>query len=384
MKIAIVYDMIYPFNVGGAEIRNYEIATRLSKNHEVHLFGVKLWDGPDVIEKDGLIIHGVCQYPKLDNFKGARTILSPIKFALKLYRPLKKEKFDIIDTSTFVYFHCFTCKLISILNKTPLVFTWHQYWDSYWYSYLGLIKGFIGRQIEKTVKRISANHIAVSQTTRNDLIRAGIKKDKIFLNYNGVDFKKVSSVSAENKIYDLIFVGRLIHQKNVSLLIEAVAILKKDMPQIKVCIVGDGPIRNTLTDLTKKLNLQNNIVFLGFLKDLTDVYQKMKSAKVFVLSSLLEGFGIVVVEANACGLPVVVIKHRWNASQELIDHGQNGLISEGNPEDLADNIKKILLDDDLLKKMTVHSLAKSKNFNWDDIAEDLERYYLNIIKCKPN
>lgn len=54
MKIAIVYDMIYPFNIGGAEIRNYEIAKRLARHHEVHLFGVKLWDGPDVIRRDGL------------------------------------------------------------------------------------------------------------------------------------------------------------------------------------------------------------------------------------------------------------------------------------------------------------------------------------------
>jgi len=62
MKIALVYDMIYPYNIGGAELRNYEIAKRLSQNHEVHLFGVKMWDGPNIIIREGIVIHGVCRY----------------------------------------------------------------------------------------------------------------------------------------------------------------------------------------------------------------------------------------------------------------------------------------------------------------------------------
>jgi len=72
MKIAIIYDMIYPFNVGGAEIRNWEIAIRLAKNNEVHLFGFQLWDGPSVIKRDGVTIHGVCKYSKFK--RGYRTI----------------------------------------------------------------------------------------------------------------------------------------------------------------------------------------------------------------------------------------------------------------------------------------------------------------------
>lgn len=379
MKIAIVYDMIFPFNIGGAEIRNYEIAKRLAKNHEVHLFGVKLWDGPDTLKKDGLIIHGICRYKNLYSFSGTRTVWEPIKFALHLYRPLKKQKFDIIDTSTFVYFHCFTSKLVSVITKTPLVFTWHQYWGDYWYQYLGFLKGTIGKVIEKLVKRLTKNHLAVSRSTKADLISAGVKKDNIIISYNGVDLAKINSIESQKIVYDIIFVGRLIHQKNVSLLIESISLLKKEFSQIKVCIVGDGPDKNKLKKQVERLQLTDNIVFKGFLENSKDVYTSMKSAKLFVLPSLLEGFGMVVMEAFACGLPVVVVKNKWNASQELISSGQDGLISQNNPISLASDIGKILLDEALCKKMGLSASLKAKSFDWSKIVRELEEYYLKVL-----
>jgi glycosyltransferase involved in cell wall biosynthesis len=378
MKIAIVYDMIYPFNIGGVEVRNYELAQRLSKNHEIHLFGVKLWEGPDIIKKDGLTLHGVCRYKNLYNFKGTRTIWEPIKFATKLYKPLKKEKFDIIDTSTFVYFHCFTCKAISILNQTPLIFTWHQYWGDYWYNYLGKLKGFIGKTIEKTSSKLTKNHLAISKTTKNDLIKNKLKKENIFLNYDGVNLNEINKSKPTKEKFDLIFVGRLNHQKNVSLLIKTTSLLKKQFPKIKVCIIGDGPERKELKSLTEKLNLTKNIFFKGFIENKEEVYGHMKSSKIFVLSSVLEGFGIVVVEANACGLPVIVIDNKWNASKELIQENKNGLISKNNPQDLKKQITLLLENKNLRDKMNIESKQMAKQFDWDNIAKELEQYYIKI------
>jgi len=386
MKIAIVFDMIYPFNIGGSELRNYEIAKRLTKKgHEVHLFGVKLWKGKNTIKKDGLILHGVCRYKELYNFKGQRTIFEPIKFAIRLYNPLKKEKFDIIDASAFVYFHCFTCKAVSLLKKTPLIFTWQQYWDNYWYKYLGFFKGFIGKNIEKIARHLTKNHITVSKTTKKDLIKGGAKEKNIFLNYCGVDIKEINSIKKQKKIYDIIFVGRLAHQKNVKLLIEAIYLLKKKLPKIKACIIGNGPDREKLEILTKKLRLNENIIFIDFLKDKKEVYKKMKQSEIFVLPSLLEGLGIVVIEAMACGLPVIVINEKWNASKELIVQRKNGFVVENNPKKMADLIKKLLKNTKLRKKIAECAVKKSKDFDWDKITDELEKYYLNIIeKSKKN
>ena len=250
MKIAIIYDMIYPFNIGGLEIRNYEIAKRLiKKGHEVHLYGVKLWEGGDIIKKDGLILHGVCRYKNLYNINGKRTIFEPIKFAVKIFPELMKEKFDIIDNSSLPYLHCFTVALYAKIKKTPLLMTWQLYGGNYWYSYLGY-KGFIGKITEKIVVKLTDNHLPASETTKKDLVNAGAKK--VFVSYNGVDFKKINSAKRKNSNYDIIFVGRLCHQKNVCLLIESVALLKKDFPKLKIAIIGGGPDRKKLEKLSEK------------------------------------------------------------------------------------------------------------------------------------
>ncbi|MBU3907035.1 MAG: glycosyltransferase family 4 protein [Nanoarchaeota archaeon] len=384
MKIAIVYDMIYPFNIGGAELRNYEIAKRLAKKHEVHLFGVKLWKGPDIIKKEGITLHGVCRYKKLYSFSGKRTIFEPINFAIKLFKPLNSEKFGIIDTSSFVYFHCFTCKLVSILKKTPLVFTWHQYWGGYWHSYLGKLKGFFGKIIEKSVKNLTKNHIAISQTTKKQLINEGVKEKNIFVNYDGIDMDKINSINpikTRREMYDIIFVGRLTHQKNVPLLIQSVGLLKKEFPSIKVNIIGDGPERKKLESLTKGLNLEKNVAFTGFLKKQEDVYKEMKSSKIFVLPSLLEGFGIVVVEAMACGLPTIVVNNEMSASKELIsDRYKNQLIVKNNPRSLAIAIKELLKNENLRKQINKEDKKNLQKFDWNCITKELEEYYLNIIK----
>lgn len=380
MKIAIVYDMIYPFNIGGAEIRNYELARRLAKSHEVHLFGVKLWDGPDVIKRDGMTIHGVCRYGELYSFSGKRKVLEPIKFAVRLYRHLSSELFDVIDASSFPYFHCFICKLISIRSRTPLVLTWHQYWADYWYSYLGPVKGFIGKRIERLVLRLTKNNLAVSQTTKKDLVAAGLKPDNVFVNYNGVDLQKIAAATPSGEKYDVVFVGRLVHQKNVELLIRAVALIKEKTPGVRACIIGGGPDREKLAKLSKELHVEKNVAFTGFLKDPSEVYSIMKSSLVFVLPSLLEGFGIVVVEANACGLPVIVVRTKWNASVELV--GDNGMAVENTPEDMASAIRTLLSDEAQRKKMSEKALEKARDFDWDNITRSLENYYKGVVKWK--
>jgi len=382
MKIAIIYDMSYPFNVGGVEVRNYQMAKYLSLNHDVHFFSVKMWDGPDIIKKDNITYHGVCRYSKMYNFDGARTTWEPIKFAFKLFRPLYKEKFDVIDTSSFVYFHCFTCKAISVLKKTPLVFTWHQYWGDYWDEYVGGFRAFVGKIMEKMVKNLTQNHIAVSFTTKNDLVAAGVPQNNIAVIYNGVDLENVAKSPLADQKFDILFVGRLTHQKNVKLLIESVNLIKNNYPTFKVGIIGDGPNREELVKKTKKLNLEKNIDFLGFLEDLSEVYSLMKNARIFVLPSLLEGFGIVVVEANACGLPAIVIKNKWNAANELVTDQENGFVVENTAEALAFKIIELLENEELRSAMSARAREFASDFAWQKLAKKLEQYYLRKIPLK--
>ena len=149
LKIAIVYDMIYPYSIGGAEYRNFSLAKELIlKGCEVHLFGIKMWSGTKTKKiTDNFFMHGVSTSKKKYNFKGQRKIFDPIKYSFFLFFELNKYDFDIIDCSAFPYFPAFSCKLYSLIKKKPLIITWHEVWQDYWPEYHKNI-AFIGTTIE--------------------------------------------------------------------------------------------------------------------------------------------------------------------------------------------------------------------------------------------
>jgi len=259
MRIALIYDMIYPYTIGGAEVRNYSLAKRLiEQGHEVHLYGVKLWKGPAIIKKDGIFIHGICHYTQKYNFKGNRSIFEPIKFSFYVFKSLIKEKFDIIDCSAFPYFPAFSCKLYSILRNTPLVITWHEVWMDYWYEYLGWI-GVFGIVIEKIVSKLTKNIVSVSNKTKNNLVKLGVNKKHISVVYNWVDIKEIEAIKKSKEEFDIIYAGRLMKHKNIDILIKSVYLAKKEFPEIKVFLV----IKNYENDIEKMhFNIDNIDNFL--------------------------------------------------------------------------------------------------------------------------
>jgi len=374
MRIALIYDMIYPYTIGGAEVRNYSLAKRLiEQGHEVHLYGVKLWKGPAIIKKDGIFIHGICHYTQKYNFKGNRSIFEPIKFSFYVFKSLIKEKFDIIDCSAFPYFPAFSCKLYSILRNTPLVITWHEVWMDYWYEYLGWI-GVFGIVIEKIVSKLTKNIVSVSNKTKNNLVKLGVNKKHISVVYNWVDIKEIEAIKKSKEEFDIIYAGRLMKHKNIDILIKSVYLAKKEFPEIKAVIIGDGPEKAKLKALTKNLRLEKNIEFMDFmLKE--KVYGFMKSSNLFILPSVLEGFGIIVIEANACGLPVITVKHKRNASADLIKDYNNGFVCNLSEQNIAEKISILLKNNKLRESMSKKSIQNAENYDIINIVAKLKNIY---------
>ncbi len=144
MKILFVSDVIYPYVKGGAEKRIFEVSRRLaSAGHEVHVYGMKWWDGPSVMVEDNVTYHGVCR-PRALYVNGRRSVTEAIWFAVCLLGPLLRERFDVIDCNEHPYFSLFTCKVVRILKGGRLYATWHEVWGSYWYEYMGA-SGFAGQ-----------------------------------------------------------------------------------------------------------------------------------------------------------------------------------------------------------------------------------------------
>lgn len=377
MKIAFIYDAAYPWIKGGAEKRVYELAKRLAEHgNEVHWYSIGWWwseNNKKDILLDGIHLHGVSKPINLysDN---RRSINEALLFAFKLFTPIMKEKFDIVDCQGFPFFSCFTVKIHSILGKSKLIITLHEVWGNYWYEYLSKL-GIFGKIIEKIMVQLTDNLITVSYKTQKDL-RKIKKNDRSIVIPNGIDFNHIQTINPLKQVSDIIFAGRLIKEKNVDLLIKSIPIIKQKIPNIQCIIVGDGPERSKLENLSKNLKIQENIIFMGFTEDYDNLIGYMKSSKVFVLPSIREGFGMVVIEANACGLPVVVVNHKMNAAVDLVQDGINGFKAQNLPEDIA---AKIIQSIDNKKKIEQKCINSSQEYDWNKIIDKLEKTYNNVL-----
>jgi len=374
MKIAIIYDVIYPFVKGGVEKRVWELATRLThRGHDVHLFGMKFWDGDDILIRDGVFLHGVCPAQKL-YVSGRRTLWQALYFSIRLISPLLKERFDIIDCQQFPYLSCFSAKLFSKLKNTPLVITWHEVWGDYWYDYLGW-KGFAGKTTERLVARLTSENIAVSKTTAKNLKNLGFCYE-IKIIPNGIDLMRIRSITPSSELWDIIFVGRLIREKHADLIIHAVNLLQLENPDIRALIIGEGPEYNILKNLINDKKIDSSIHISGFYQDHDDLIAQLKSSKIFVLPSTREGFGITALEALACGLPVVTVDHPANAIRDLITE-KNGFLCSFSVQDLTEKIGLALLNHLTMRDACSMS---AESLDWNRITADIESYYQSVIK----
>src|SRR3989344_7709883 len=128
MRIALVYDAIYPYVKGGAEKRLYDLGRELVKRgHEVHLYGMKFWKGSDTIIIDGLTLHGLCPAIPLYTKSGRRSIWEAFYFGWHCIK-LIGEDFEVLDCQSFPYFSLISCKLVCLIKRKPLIATWIEGW----------------------------------------------------------------------------------------------------------------------------------------------------------------------------------------------------------------------------------------------------------------
>ncbi len=124
------------------------------------------------------------------------------------------------------YLHCMPVSVVAGIKKIPLVITWHEVWGDYWSEYLGA-PGYFGKKMEKLTALLSGTMVAVSEMTGNDLHALNNQAD-ITIIPNGIDLSRIAAISPSDTISDLLFSGRLLKEKNIDLLIRALAIIRRD------------------------------------------------------------------------------------------------------------------------------------------------------------
>lgn len=380
MKIALVTDVIYPFTLGGSEIRNYEIAKRLVKwGHEVHIYGAKWWEGPEVANHEGIVLHGVHTFSKgLYGKNKKRSEFDMLFLSVKIARKLLHENYDIIDNLSFNFLNCYMIKIVSIIKKTPLVFTWQQYFDSYMVDYLGKLKGKVIKQLERFSTKLADYNVACSMKVKEELEKRGVKSGKIKVIYNGCSLSDIKRIKPLRKGYDLIFIGRMNYQKNPQLFLKTLVHLKRHSPGIKAVMIGTGPEEGNLKTYVRENNLTENITFKGSVKKRKEIYRHIKSSKIVVLTSRFEGFPLVIVEAHACGTPVVSTDYSGGNIKEIIKN--NELIAGQSAEELAEKIKFLFENNEKMEDVVKKIRLDAKKFDWNDIADETEAFYSRIMK----
>jgi glycosyltransferase involved in cell wall biosynthesis len=226
--------------------------------------------------------------------------------------------------------------------------------------------------------------VATSAGVAEDLVsRFGVGRDRIRVVHNPVDLDAIEAASAEplDRTHDwlwshpvIVAAGRLADAKNYPLLVDAFALLRARMPA-KLFILGEGDREAALHEQVARLGLTGAVVFCGFQRN---PWKYIARADVFALSSRYEGFGNVLVEAMACGVPVVATSSP--GTREIVTHGLDGLLVDVHePAALAAALERLLSEDALRRRMSGDARRRAQAFALPTIASAYGRVFAEVI-----
>lgn len=340
--IAMVSDAIYPYHRGGKEIRYHELARRLAERAEVHIYTMQWWKGPRQRTEGAVTFHAISQLHRLYT-KDRRSVSQAIFFAIACFR-LLGAKFDVLEADHIPYFQVLVLRVVATLKRKPLVVTWHEVWGkSYWRRYLGRV-GFAAWVIESLAMRLPDHIIAASPQTAERLRAVGAYRGPITEAPNGIDMDVIRHVYPDGTATDLVVVGRLMAHKRIDMLLDVVSLLHAEGIPVTCRVIGDGPERLNLHQHARALGIDHAIDFRHDIGEQKDVYALMKAAKVFVFPSAREGFGIAVLEALACGLPVVTTSAPDNLAQHLAVRSSCSIVCDPSAPAIAAAVKRVLAE----------------------------------------
>lgn len=360
-NIALFTHDFYPF-IGGMGRYVYEIYTRLKENTSFNFFVFS----PSV---NNLPNH----FPIFSETQ--KTKFKNIDFSVKLNFNLKKiiEKYNI-NAAHFLG----GPGGILLFKKLeiPTVYTaCHTYYQQYRLIASQKWK-WIFSKMEPACYKFSDKIICISKGTRDVLTKQyKINSDKIHIIPPGVDTGKFYPRENVDKLKNsILFVGRLDERKGIDFLIDAVPSIVREKPDTKIFVGGKGKLYNKLQRFVQKNNLAKNVEFLGFIPE-EDLARWYNQVELVVVPSVFEGFGVTVIEAMACGTPVVATE--VDGIRDSIENNENGiLVKYGDKDDLAGQIIKLLENWELRLEFSRKGLETVKQkFDWDHIVKHISCLY---------
>ncbi len=362
-----IFFLVPSFRGGGAE----RIVLNLVNNLDKTKFEVGLITISGEGEYKNLLSKEV-EHFNLGKKKARQAIFSLIKL-------LKKEKPDVvmgavIQSTIILYLTSFFIpKGIKIMNRLENFYSKTVKGQKF------VQKMLFQRALEKS------NHIITISNEMEESLRKNIKisKGQIKTIYNPIDLEHIKKAAQEEVSNDLpesgpivVSCGRLTEQKGFEYLIKAFQKVKNNYSDAQLLILGQGELKDSLQELARSLDIKDSVHFLGFKEN---PFKYIARADIFVLSSLWEGFGNVLVEAMACGTPIVSTDCP-SGPKEILENGENGkLVKTEDVGSLADGIVDLLKDKDLQEKYKESGRRRAQDFSVDKIIKEYEDFLCKQI-----
>jgi glycosyltransferase involved in cell wall biosynthesis len=373
---------MFPPGVGGAETYAYELADGLGRRgHEVDVYTQWL-DHP---EEQVDINENVSVY-RLTKAKKKLVSFETLYFSLIIRHRVDFSQYDIVHGTLTPA----SMILATVLNniEPPVVLTGHgtsigetksvaletpaDYLLKFFFYPMNVVMDFISG-------RYASRIIAISDHAKRELVDLyHFDQQKVHMIPHGVDTEKFQPQSEKHSAVNsdkitLLYVGRLGPRKGIDLLLESLSEI--DAENIELLIAGTGRHKNKLEQKAEFMTIPHSINFLGYVpeEELPELYS---SADIFVLPSTYEGFGLVILEAMACGTPVIGTD--VGGIPTAIDHESTGILVDRSVSSLTEGISKLVFDNEYRDKLGKNAETKAENTSWDSIVDSVEQLYRDV------
>ena len=314
---------------------------------------------------------------------------------IKAYKQLK----NIINENKYEIIHCHTpvggvltrlaAKKARKKYNTKVIYTAHGF---HFYKGAPLFNWIIYYPIEKICARWTDCLITITNEDY-EFAKKHLRAKKVeHINGVGINSERLEKTLGEEeknrvreklkiKKEDIVFsyVAELNKNKNQILLIKTIQELKKELPNIKLLLIGDGPLKEEYQQYIENNNLENEIKLLGKRKDINEL---LSITNIYLASSIREGLPVNVMEAMYKGLPIIATDNRGH--RELIQSNENGFIITNNrsSEELLNTIKQLIKDTEKITQFSINNKLRIEKFELNNVLKDMQKVYTNITKKK--
>jgi len=248
-----------------------------------------------------------------------------------------------------------------------------------WFHNLPFPMAMLGNFIEPYIFKLYKNtkFITGSNSTRKELLAMMIPQENIQLIHHGITIKHVSKLIHKEKKPTLLFLGRISKDKGILDVLKTYKIVLRSNKDTQLWIVGKEEKEGLIKELLKEFQDDpNNITYFGYVDD-DKKFELLRKAWLLVHASVKEGWGLTVIEAASQGTPTV--GYDVEGLRDSIIDGKTGLLSEKNPEALANNILKFTSDKKLYDSLSLQAIKWSQKFDWEKSGKESYELIMEII-----